>query len=151
MPGIYDGLKIVDFTTTIAGPHCTRLLADLGANVIKIETPDGDMMRSRPPVSRWRQRDVRSAQCRQKERVARPEVRRGAARTLPLIVTADVIVENYRPGVTKRLGIDYRTLSRDPTSWSTARSPATDRPVRARVLRPMHPSFMPLRDTTSRI
>ena len=56
MARTFDKLRVVDFTTTIAGPHCTRLLADLGAEVIKIETPAGDMMRTRPP-----QRDGASA------------------------------------------------------------------------------------------
>ena len=50
MTSAFDRLRVVDFTTTIAGPHCTRLMADVGAEVIKVEAPEGDMMRSRPPL-----------------------------------------------------------------------------------------------------
>ena len=46
----YRGLRVLDFSTTIAGPHCGRMLADMGAEVIKIETDGGETMRTRPPL-----------------------------------------------------------------------------------------------------
>ena len=50
LTGSLTGLRVVDFSTTIAGPHCARMLADMGAEVIKIETAEGETMRNRPPV-----------------------------------------------------------------------------------------------------
>src|SRR3981189_1897595 len=50
LTGSFAGLRVLDFSTTIAGPHCTRMLADMGAEVIKIETEEGETMRPRPPV-----------------------------------------------------------------------------------------------------
>ena len=50
LTGSLNGLRVLDFSTTIAGPHCTRMLADLGAEVIKIETAEGETMRTRPPM-----------------------------------------------------------------------------------------------------
>jgi crotonobetainyl-CoA:carnitine CoA-transferase CaiB-like acyl-CoA transferase len=105
------GLKVVDLTTTIAGPHCTRMLADLGADVIKIEGPEGDMMRTRPPLRSGASTSFgqlnagkRSVVLDLKDPVAVKAVRNLAAE-------ADVFVENYRPGVTKRLGISYAALA----------------------------------------
>src|SRR5580693_4237918 len=91
-----DHIRVLDFTTTIAGPHCGRLLADLGATVIKIEAAEGDMMRSRPPM-----RDGASTTFGQlnagkqsivldlKQPAAQEIVRR-------LLATTDVLVENFR-------------------------------------------------------
>ena len=110
MPRPLDHIRVLDFTTTIAGPHCARLMADLGATVIKIESPDGDMMRSRPPI-----RDGASTTFGQlnagkhsivldlKQPIAQEIVRR-------LLTTTDVLVENFRPGVMRRFGLDYAAL-----------------------------------------
>ncbi len=105
------GVRIVDLTTTIAGPHCTRLMADLGADVIKIEGPEGDMMRTRPPLrsgasTMFGQLNAgkRSAVLDLKNPLAQKAVRQLAAK-------ADIFVENYRPGVTRRLGISYAQLA----------------------------------------
>src|SRR5246127_2693018 len=50
LTGCFAGLRVLDFSTTIPGPHCARMLADMGAEVIKIETADGETMRTRPPL-----------------------------------------------------------------------------------------------------
>jgi CoA:oxalate CoA-transferase len=106
-----SGLRVLDFTTTIAGPHCTRMLADLGAEVIKIEAPDGDMMRSRMPLRNGASASFgqlnagkKSVVLDMKQPAAVEVVRRLAGR-------ADLVVENFRPGVMQRLGLDYAALS----------------------------------------
>src|SRR3954470_4835265 len=110
MRNAFDRLRVIDFTTTIAGPHCTRLLSDIGAEVIKIEAPEGDMMRARPPLRNGASTSFGQLNTGKKSVVLdlkRPEaiaaVKRPAA-------TADVVVENFRPGVMARFGLDYETL-----------------------------------------
>ena len=107
-----DGLRILDFSTTIAGPHCARLLADMGADVVKVESPEGDLMRSRPV-----QRDGFSTMFGQlnagkKSIVLDLKKPEAVAAIKKLAATVDILVENYRPGVMKRLGLDYAELSK---------------------------------------
>jgi len=106
-----EGVRVVDFTTTIAGPHCTRLLADCGAEVIKLEAPDGgDMMRSRPPLREGASSSFGQLNTGKKSVVLdlkRPEAIDIVKR---LVETADVVVENFRPGVMQRFGLDYPSL-----------------------------------------
>ncbi len=110
MMSAFAGLRVLDFTTTIAGPHCARLLADLGAEVIKIEAPEGDMMRSRPPLRNGASTSFGQLNTGKKSLVLdlkRPEA---VAIVCRLTETADVVVENFRPGVMRRFGLDYETL-----------------------------------------
>jgi len=108
---ILRGARVLDFTTTIAGPHCARLLADLGADVVKIEGPEGDLMRTRPPL-----RDGVSSyfgQLNAGKRSVVLDLKRAAAVDVVkrLVERADLVVENFRPGVMKRLGLDYESLA----------------------------------------
>jgi CoA:oxalate CoA-transferase len=102
-----DRLRVVDFTTTIAGPHCTRLLADLGAEVIKVEPPEGDMMRDRPPLRAGASTSFGQLNAGKQSVVIDLKRPAGLAAAKRLIATADALVENFRPGVMRRFGLDY--------------------------------------------
>lgn len=107
------GVRVLDFSAMMAGPYCTRILADLGAEVIKIEEPAGDNLRTRLPM-----RDGCSAYFGHLNSGKRsvvlnlklPEAVEIARR---LVATADVVVEAFRPGVMNRFGFDYAALSAD--------------------------------------
>src|SRR5215510_7745167 len=110
MNSALDGLRVLDFTTTIAGPHCARMLADLGAEVIKIEAPEGDMMRTRPPLRNGASTSFGQLNAGKKSialNLKSPDAVEAARR---LVATTDVLVENFRPGVMRRFGLDYDTL-----------------------------------------
>jgi len=104
------GLRVLDFTTTIAGPHCTRMLADLAAEVIKIEAPDGDMMRTRPPMRSGASTSFGQLNAGKKSVALDLKSRAAVEAVRRLATTADVVVENFRPGVMRRFGLDYDAL-----------------------------------------
>jgi crotonobetainyl-CoA:carnitine CoA-transferase CaiB-like acyl-CoA transferase len=111
MAGALDRLRVLDFTTTIAGPHCGRLLADLGAEVIKIEAPEGDMMRTRPPLRNGASTSFGQLNAGKKSLVLDLKAPQAVEAVRRLATTADVVVENFRPGVMRRFGLDYDALS----------------------------------------
>ncbi len=111
MANAFDRLRVVDFTTTIAGPHCTRLLADLGAEVIKIEPPEGDMMRARPPLRHGASTSFGQLNTGKKSVVLDLKQAEATAVARRLVASADVVVENFRPGVMQRFGLDYPVLA----------------------------------------
>jgi crotonobetainyl-CoA:carnitine CoA-transferase CaiB-like acyl-CoA transferase len=141
MSNAFTGLRVLDFTTTIAGPHCTRLLADLGAEVVKIEAPEGDMMRTRPPLRNGASTSFGQLNAGKKSLVLDLKTAKGRDRVRRLVPTADLVVENFRPGVMQRLELDYDVLSRiNPRLVYCAMSgygqsgPSSDRPAYAPVI-----------------
>jgi crotonobetainyl-CoA:carnitine CoA-transferase CaiB-like acyl-CoA transferase len=110
MNSALGGLRVLDFTTTIAGPYCGRMLADLGAEVIKIEAPEGDMMRTRPPLRDGASTSFGQLNAGKKSVVLDLKSPLGVKAARRLVATADVVVENFRPGVMRRFGLDYPAL-----------------------------------------
>lgn len=106
----FDGLRVLDFSTTIAGPHCTRMLADMGAEVIKIESSEGETMRTRPPVRNGCSSAFGQLNVGKKSLVL--DLKSPAAIEIVhrLVSNADILVENFRPGVMRRLKLDYGSL-----------------------------------------
>jgi formyl-CoA transferase len=111
-----DGVRVLDLTQVMAGPFCTLQLADMGADVIKVEPPSGDLSRAMGGAG-LRMRGADNAPFLALNRNKRSIVldlktTEGRAGFLSLVPDADVMVESFRPGVTERLGIGFEDVSR---------------------------------------
>ena len=103
-PGILSGIRVLDLTRMLSGPYCTMMLADHGAEVIKIESPSGDTSRGTGP---FRKEDIAkewsayfvSLNRNKKSLSLNLKTSQGREQLLKLVKTADVLVENFRPCV----------------------------------------------------
>jgi crotonobetainyl-CoA:carnitine CoA-transferase CaiB-like acyl-CoA transferase len=107
-----DDVRVIDLTTLLPGPYGTQLLADLGADVVKVERVDaGDDARYTPPLTEEGHGALFDAVNRGKRSIALDlKDERGREAIYELVSTADAFVEQFRPGVVDRLGVDYDTL-----------------------------------------
>ena len=107
-----SGIRVVDFSSMIAGPYCTRMLADLGAEVIKVEEPGGDNMRTRSPTREGHSAYFGHLNAGKKSLVLDLKTADGLDAARRLIASADVLLEAFRPGVMQRLALDYEASSK---------------------------------------
>lgn len=111
-PGPLAGVRVLDFTRVLAGPAASLALADLGAEIIKIEPPGtGDETRTFPPIRDGESHYFLSVNRGKKSIVVDLKSPEGLALVRDLAAKCDILVENYRPGVMDRLGLGYEALS----------------------------------------
>jgi len=111
-----DNVRVVEFCQIAAGPFCGMLLADMGADVIKVESREGDGLRQWPPHNEGYSENFASLNRNKRSVVLdlkREEDRQAARR---LVLDADILIENFRPGVMARNGLDYASLSAEKPS-----------------------------------
>ncbi len=105
MPGPLDGVRVLDLTTMVSGPVATMMLADQGADVIKIEAPAGDIMRQYGVVHRGMSASFLSCNRSKRSLCVDLKTAEGLAIGRKLAATADVLVQNFRPGAIERMGL----------------------------------------------
>ena len=103
MPQVFGGITVADFTRGMAGSLTTMVMSDFGADVIKVEPPGGDPFRDRPGAIQWNRG--------KKSVILDLKTQEGRGKAKQLAWQSDVVAENFRPGATERLGIDYESLS----------------------------------------
>ncbi|HEX2966897.1 MAG TPA: CaiB/BaiF CoA-transferase family protein [Syntrophorhabdaceae bacterium] len=107
MKKVLNGVRVLDFTDALAGPFCTKYLADCGCEVISIEKPGGKMNRSLPFFHKGYGIEYIFTHCGKKSIVIDLKNKKARGLVMELAQKCDVVVENYRPGVMKSLGLDY--------------------------------------------
>jgi len=108
-----DGMKVLDLSNIMAGPYCTMVLGDMGAEVLKVENfPEGDGSRRFDPKVNGESYCFAVLNRNKKSLALNLKDPRGKEIFLKLAAKADIITENFRPGVTRKLGIDYATISK---------------------------------------
>lgn len=143
------GVRVIELARILAGPWAGQVLADLGADVIKVENPNGgdDTRKWGPPFVEGADGENLSAayyhSCnRGKRSIALDFSKPEEARKLKkLIATADVLIENFKLGGLKKYGLDYESLKAINRASSTAPSPASARPAPMRHARATTSSF----------
>ena len=111
MPLPLEGVTVLDFTSFVAGPYCSMILGDMGADVIKVEAfPGGDTSRAFDPKINGESYCFSVINRNKRSLAIDLKSAEGKKIVMALAKRADVVTENFRPGVAKRLGIDYESL-----------------------------------------
>ena len=108
-----DGVRVLDFTRVLAGPYCTAMMADLGADVIKVESVHGDDYRHIGPFDQGESLLFQALNRGKRSIVLDLKSDAGLATVKALLRSSDVLVENYRPGVMDKLGLGEKALRED--------------------------------------
>ncbi len=111
-----QGIRVIEFCQIAAGPFAAMLLADQGADVIKVEAPEGDGMRGWPPHTGGFSENFASLNRNKRSVVLNLKDPAELAAARRLCLSADVVLENFRPGVMQRLGLGYEALAREKAS-----------------------------------
>lgn len=142
--GALSNIRVLDLTRVLAGPYCTMMLADMGAEVIKIEIPGkGDDTRNFGPYKNGSSMYYANVNRNKKGVSLNMKVPEGKALFLEMVKKADMVVENYRPGVMDKLGLGYDVLKEvnpriiyGAVSASAATAAITSVPAMTSSLRP---------------
>src|SRR4029077_17436634 len=110
MPGPLDGVRVLDLTAMISGPMAAMILADQGADVIKIEPPDGDLMRHFGVLHEGMSSSFLSNNHGKRSLAIDIKAPAGLEIVRRLVATADVLLQNFRPGAIERMGLGEETV-----------------------------------------
>ena len=111
--GLLDGVRVLDLTRVLAGPYCCMMMADMGAEVIKIERPGkGDDSRTNMPIVGGESAYFMNLNRNKQSVTINFKSEKGKEILLDLVKKSDVVVENFRPGVMEKLGLGYEDLKK---------------------------------------